>query len=159
MINKKLKVSISLIVGILLLGVFATVAFASGTAYSNWYNYGPLNGYSYKNQSIVKSINHTPTDPGTLEAGATVSNRQNVSVPTGYMGAQAWLYDNNTGALVSSGGWLYNGAPTPSFTQWTSNCNWATSGHNYYGSGWTKAWSGSSYWIYQTNNTPIVLFW
>jgi hypothetical protein len=153
MIKSKLRLSAAIIVGILLLGIFASTAYATGTAYSNWSYYGPVNGYSYKNQSIVSS-----TDGSKLEAGETVSNQQNVSVPTGYMGAEAWLYNSTTGSLVDNSGWLYNGAPTPYFTQWTNNDSNSPGGDYYYGAGWTKAWNGSSYPTYQAYNTPVVIY-
>lgn len=133
------------IVGILF-GISAIVAFAA-YAESNWRYYGPINGYSYKNQAVVTN------DFGYIAAETYVSNQAWAQVPTGYMGARARLY-NSSGTLRASSNWFYNSQPVMSIGVGIP-CNQCSSG-TYYSRGLTAAYNGNGYTENTTFSSPNI---
>lgn len=131
----------------LLLGADAGVALATGPAYSGHTNYGPIDGWSYYNYSGVNN-------PGQIYGivfAHTTSGEGNA--PTGYMGAQAGLYDYNTGQLCSYSAWWYNEYAATSWNN-TTPSGAACGGAYYYGKGNTAAYNGSGYDQIATANSP-----
>jgi len=127
--------------------IVGTVAVAGATVEdSNSFNYGPVDGVSYGNQS---AISNTPLYGF---AGAWTSNNQDV--PAGYIGVAANLYESNG---VKCEGTTYSFNPSSS-SGWSN----ATSGNcgatYYYGSGNTSAYNGDGYNNYATYLSPD-LYW
>lgn len=139
---RNFKVSIcSFLVGILL-SMGALVAYA-GVANSNYVSYGPVFGYTYKNQASIST-------GGTSAAAYTwVQNYDYANVPAGYMGAKARMY-NSSNVLVAQSDYLYNSSSSYGFNQMTMRSASGT----YYSKGLTQAWNGSAYNTYNTAQSP-----
>jgi hypothetical protein len=128
-----------------LIGASASVAFAA-TATSNPYNYGPVNGYSYYNEASVSS------DSGLVEANTSASNVSPVNVPTGYIGVAEALF-NSSNQVITTRDWIYNNIPAVGIGYSTSGIS--TSG-TYYSKGYSQAFNGSGYTMYNTNRSPNI---
>jgi len=120
-------------------------AVLAGTASSNWFNYGPVNGYYYENAAIVV----TGSSGAWATTIAETSNKQ--TVPAGYVGAQARLY-NSEGSLKLSSNWMYNSSSNVTGVQ-PSTSIYTTRG-TYYSSGFSQAYNGSGYNNYGTYRSP-----
>lgn len=139
---RNFKVSIcSFLVGIFL-SMGALVAYA-GVANSVYVSYGPVLGYTYKNQASIS------TGGSSAAAYTWVQNYNYANVPTGYMGAKAMMY-NSAGTLVTYSDYLYNSSPSYGFNQMITRSASGT----YYSKGLTQAWNGSSYYTYNTAQSP-----
>lgn len=98
MFRKKLNVMVCVFMLGILISINAAVAYAA-TAYGNWGYYGPVNGYSYQNQS---SINN---DYAQLSTTTLVQNQASGNIPAGYMGVKTQLYNSNN-QLVDYSDWI-----------------------------------------------------
>lgn len=133
----------------LVLGVFfggAGTALA-GTASSPYYYYGPVLGYNYDNQATVVA----ETSPLVGAWAATwVGQDGYLSVPPGYMGAKARLYDSS-GILREASNWVYNNSSANAFDVLTPTDS--TPG-TYYSYGISAAYNGNGYYTYYTYVSP-----
>lgn len=93
--------TVGIILGLSIIPVF-------GTAYSIWGYYGPVLGYSYRNQSACVDWSDS-----SMSGFAQVETQDGGNAPTGYMGVQAWLYKDDV--LILTSGWYYNNCCTPMF--------------------------------------------
>ena len=82
MIKKYLKTAISAFTLGILLGMGSMIAYAS-TVYSNWYYFGPVNGFYYQNRASADKLTNG------VDAGATIRAQWDGTAPAGYMAAQA----------------------------------------------------------------------
>lgn len=126
----------------------ATVAQAA-VANSNYFYYGPVNGYYYQNQSVMV----TPPKGG-IYAGTFVQTQYPVNVPTGYMGAFSRLYNSN-GVQVESSGWVFNDVPEAGMGQ---NTPYYYVSGTYYSVGATAAYNGNGYTTYQAYRSPDLAY-
>ena len=131
----------------ILIAIGAIVASAAD-AYSSWGYYGPILGYSYKNQAEVTS-NYL----GTLGAITYVDTQDYSNVPTGYMGVKAQLY-NSSDNLVAFSDWSYNNSEAWGWNQGAA-CSSCGSGI-YYSKGVTAAYNGNGYNTYYTFQSPNI---
>lgn len=148
MFRKRHKhVYLAIVVGILI-GLSTSVALAS-TYYGLWSYYGPILGHSYRNQSHINSE---------LQAGSRVEVQPSGStVPAGYMGVQARLY-NSSGQLIQSSMWFYNSsnnALSLDFKMWKPD---NLSRGTYYSKGQTSAYNGDGYYVLGTAQSPNVTY-
>lgn len=121
---------------------FSTVAMASSTTSPNYY-FGPYIGYSYFNYSSLDNTNGAA-------AGASTCT-QSGTVPAGYMGISAYLYDDATGVCKSNTAWFYNSSSSSGIGAWTPY--YTVSGHYYYSKGLSQVYNGNGYtsqWTYQS---------
>ncbi len=125
-----------------LVGSFTPQASAA-TATSPWVYYGPVHGYSYKNRATVST---TPR----IYAVTGVYNQSTGNVPSGYLGALARLYRNQT--LCTQTGYVYNSGSANGMDVVTtgSSCGSGT----YYSYGVSKAYNGNGYDAYFTYESP-----
>ncbi len=148
MVKKNLKVTVCAFLVGLFMSISAVAAYAA-SVYSNWGYYGPINGYSYKNQASLGNNN------GYLATGAWVYNQASGNVPAGYMGAKAQLYNSNN-QLIDYSDWGYNSSSVNYFGVSISNNNYS---HTYYYSkGVTAAYNGNGYTSYNTFQSPNLYF-
>lgn len=122
---------------------FGTIAYA-GTAVGSWKYFGPVFGYSYKNQAYVE------TRTNAAEAGTTIASDGSGSIPTGYMGAQARLYYN--GDLYASSSTSYTSSSNTQFEVSIVKGNPPTG--TYHSTGVTQVYNGNGYDTYYTNQSP-----
>lgn len=116
------------------------MAASAGTAAGN-YATVTASGVTHSHRAVVV----TTADYGR----SYVSISAPVSRPTGYMGAKARTYRN--GSLWVETVYIYNNAPTTSWSVWTGYQYYTGT---YYGGGYGAAWSTSgSYYV--TGTTPI----
>lgn len=149
MARNDLKVAIcTLMVGILI-AMSATLVFAASVSSPYGY-YGPILGYSYKNQA--KAYTGTGDLAGVWAYACVYSEDGNV--PTGYMGARARLY-NSSGSLVKSSSWVYNDEPLSGMSIPTDI--YKTKG-TYYSKGLTAAYNGDGYTTYYTFQSPNITY-
>src|SRR5690554_1640701 len=143
--EKNIRFIVSTFIVGILIGTLSTVVIAA-TATSNYGYYGPINGYSYKNQAKVGN------DSG-LYGRTTVMNDSAGTVPTGYMGTQARLYKSD--ALCEADIMYYNTSETSGgITVLTdTDCGEGT----YYSKGVTAAYNGNGYDLYNTFQTPNII--
>lgn len=138
-------------ISLFILGVILSTSIVSVFAYttydSDWGYYGPIAGKSYQNQSYVIDWEGTAG----VAAGARVKTQNDVGVPTGYMGADAWLYKDDV--LVKTTGWKYNTETTYLLARTTTPPN--TQSGNYYAGGQTRAYNGNGYDTYSVFTSPI----
>jgi len=148
MVKKHLRsVASTFIIGIMF-GAFANVVLAA-TATSNELEYGPINGFIYKNNSTVSS-DWTPDE---VASQTHVNNKNGGEVPTGYMGAQTDLY--KTTGLCSASDVYYNPLSTVGYGVIIyANCGSGT----YYSKGTTYAYNGNGYNSYNTYQSPNINF-
>lgn len=134
----------SFIVGVLISTSFM-VAIASQT-YSPYKPYGPILGYSYKNQSMVSN---TPR----LYGATTVCNQASGNVPSGYMAAKAYLY-NNQGVAVDQTDWYFNDGPAWSIGPCTIHSGFSPGA--YCSRGVSAAYNGNGYTSEYTYWSPYI---
>jgi hypothetical protein len=146
-IRRDFKVFVSTLMIGIILGSTTAVALAA-VADSNWYYYGPVNGYYYQNQSIVD----TPPGGG-IWAGTWVETQNSTNVPTGYMGAYSRLYNSN-GVQVEKSDWVYNSSPVGGMGQ---NTPFDYGNGTYYSMGATAAYNGNGYTTYQAYQSPNLI--
>lgn len=132
----------------ILISLGVMVAYA-GAVYGNWGNYGPVNGYSYKNRAMAQVYNNY------LGAGTDVSNQAYVSVPAGYMGAKARLY-NSSNVLVDFSTMEYNSVSVISFGVLFQRNSYPRG--YYYSKGITAAYNGNGYTQYTTLQSPNIYY-
>ncbi|MCR4782562.1 MAG: hypothetical protein K5851_07470 [Lachnospiraceae bacterium] len=109
---------------------------------SNW-TYASVGGQSYHFRSEVSTRNNR------AEGVANVIHNGG-NVPTGYMGAQARLYNSN-GVLKSAGQTIYNTIPSVNLYAYTSSVG--LSGF-YYAQCTVYLYNGNGYNSYSTNKSP-----
>ncbi len=95
--KKNLLKSICVLIFILLLGSSVTVL--AGTTYSGW-NPTLVNGQLYDSRSVC--LERYLSGGNTLEAVVEIKTSNNVNVPAGYMGGQAYLCDENDNVVTNS---------------------------------------------------------
>lgn len=145
MIRKNIKAAIVAFV----VGIFFSIsaaAFAT-TVNSSWKYFGPVLGYNYQNMASAYS-------DGSGVSASTILETYNgiTSVPVGYLGVSANLYDNY-GNLVKAIGWQFNNIST---------YYWSASTAKYYGSGTfysqaaTEVYNGNGYNVYYTYQSPYI---
>lgn len=135
-----------------ILGMFfgiSTAAYAASLT-SDYKNYGPIFGKEYRNQAIVSTF------PGVGVGASTLVESRSGNVPTGYMGAQANLY-NVEGVLIRATSWRYNTSPLVGFSQNTS-VHSASSGSFWYSKGRTAAYDGEGFSYFDTYATPMIKY-
>lgn len=121
---------------------FSTVAMASNTTSPNLY-FGPFAGYSYFNYSGLDNTYGAAADASTCTQSGTV--------PAGYMGISAYLYDDATGICKANSNWYYNTSNSAGIGAYTSY--YTVSGHYYYAKGLSDVYNGNGYtsqWTYQS---------
>lgn len=144
MIKRNFNVAICTLLVSILFGISAA-AFA---LVSPWKYYGPIAGYSYRNQAEIYS-----TTDGAV--GNSYVERSDVgNVPPGYMGVQARLYDSD-GYLLDYTSFSYN--INTCHGMWEVTDAYDVPGWYYYSKGYTKAYNGNGYNTYSTNRTPNML--
>lgn len=147
MVSKNFKVMIcAFLVGILI--SVSAVAFAA-TVYSSWGYYGPINGYSYKNQASLMNSD------GWLTTGTNVYNQYSGNIPAGYMGAKAQLYNTNN-QLIDYSSWQYNSTAVNNFGVIIQKNNYSHT--YYYTKGITAAYNGNGYTTYYTFQSPNLYY-
>ncbi len=141
--------NVKLIVCALLLGIFlgftSIMAYAV-TAYSDWKNYGPVNGYSYKNRAIA----YSDLDMG-VSSRVVASTADLTLIPVGYMGVRPYIYKHD-GQLMWTGSWAYNSNEVYSII----GSKDVSSGVAIYSKGYTAAYNGDGYNTYSTYQSPTV---
>jgi len=105
-------------------------------------------GYKY---SFTSEVDLRGSIPPTVEAVATVKVLENQAVPTGYMGANARLY-NSSGALQASSGPVYNVGTTSMFFVYSPRIS--TPGQ-YYAHNIGLFYNGNGYNTYIGYESPI----
>jgi hypothetical protein len=142
MVSWKLKIAACLSALIVPM-LFTTPAHAGVSLYSNKAYYGPVNGISYWNQSIV-STNII------MESAYTVARNGSGTIPGGWSGGQSSVYRN--GALCASSSLYYNPDVTSGWTGLGGHKNCGTGTYNARGS--TAAYNGNGYNYYYTATSP-----
>jgi len=142
MFKSNLKIALCAFIASIILGI-CTVAFATELS-SNWKNYGPINGYSYRNQATVRTA-------GGVQAETYVERSTTGNVPVGYLGAKASLYDSYD-RLYNSTGWDYSIDICHGMYQVTTPYDF-DAGY-YYSKGQSAAYNGDGYSTYATYATP-----
>ena len=144
MVSYRKACAIGFAIGVLV-GLVTPVALA-GTAYSSWKSYGPVLGYPYRNRAFVV----TSSGVGAW-AYSEVETTDGRNAPAGYMGVMENLY-NGSGNLMKTRGWSYT--PDASQGYFVPTTPPVTNHGNYYSKGQSRAWNGSSYNTYNTNQSP-----
>lgn len=125
----------------------AGVALAT-TASGPYGYYGPIYGYQYYNEAGVSTIS--------TGANATtwVGSYQDSTIPIGYMGGFARLYNSN-GVLEKYSSWTYNASAVYAMavTSPTDGVH-----QSYYSYGVTAAYNGNGYDYYYTFKSPDVTY-
>ncbi len=132
------------IVGIIL-GISTMVALA-GTAYGPWGYYGPVYGYSYRNQNIIS----VDDDTGIARAKIGVDVDGPDRVPAGYMGGLARMYKDDE--LFKSTTWEYNSSECWYICVITGPHK--ETGVSYYAKGSSRAYNGNGYYTYASFQSP-----
>jgi hypothetical protein len=101
------------------------------------------------NRTIVTASDYSDG----VYASAEAATQSGEDVPTGYMGANAWLYKGST--LVYSSGWVYNDQSRERVYAHTST---DYDSGSYYADGQTKAYYGNGYYTYDAFQSPIVQY-
>ncbi|MDR3037082.1 MAG: hypothetical protein LBU31_01540 [Coriobacteriales bacterium] len=120
-----------LFVSILLLLLFATLAFA-GYAYGAYTNASSQAGVNYQ------SRNYVYTSPSNATAYTTIAST-NATQASGYLGCQAWLLTDE-GYAVGHSGWAYNSS------SFQINHAWMVSYQKTGASGGYCSWGYARYW-------------
>ncbi|SHK84271.1 hypothetical protein [Desulforamulus aeronauticus] len=144
--RRDFRVAFCVFVMSVLLSISATAfaLVADGTSKS----YGPVGGYSYTNQS---SVGYTNSSSG-VWASTTARVSGSVQVPVSYIGVDAKLY-NSAGSLKTSTGFKYNDMKTGGYGVVTPNYY---THDTYYSKGDTRAYTGTGYITYSSNQSPNV---
>lgn len=139
---KKLKIA-SVVMFSLVLGILDFTYVNAAEAFSS-YSYYTVNSYSYKARA---SIN---TDGSKAWSYTDLYTSDSSDAPSGYMGAQARVY-NDAGTLKKSSDYVYTSSATDYISVGTT---YTVTGGTYYGMGNVKLYNGSSYSTYQTTKSP-----
>lgn len=128
---------------------FSAAAYA-GSAYSTVGITAVISGQKFENRAEVW------TEISTNYVCAYSQVRGRSTVPTGYMGAKARLFNSSSGTLLSQSTIRYSGNTTPANTWFeVSTCNYSQpSGRSFYSKGMTYHYTGSSYVTYYTYQSP-----
>lgn len=116
---------------------------ASTAAQSNIFEFGPVNGYSYRDVSWI-------TVGSSANASAAIACYDS-DAPPGYMGIRAKLYRDDV--LVATTSYKYNS----SYDDYISKSSSYYSTHGDYHSGGTaKVYSGNGYYYYTVYLSPVL---
>lgn len=141
--KRNFKFCISIFLVGVILGLSSVPVFA-GTTESSWGYYGPISGYSYKNRALL--------DVSTDGQNAVTSCYKDESgtVPTGYIGAQARLFKDDS--LYKYSTMEYNTSAVSGVVARTGYFKGGSG--TYYSYGITAAYNGSGYDTYYTFKSP-----
>jgi len=133
---------------VILLIIFSnSIVFAASASGPKGYIYN-VYGYSYYMQNTVECAYWA-------EAETLMHTLYYATVPAGYIGVKARLYDDD-GVLVNEASWFYNSTPASGVANF-AHVN-GEEGEWYYADGITRAWNGSSYWTYGGVPSPELEF-
>ncbi len=141
--KRKIKGISALVLAMVLMVVIVPSAFADSSLSDPTYK--TVNGYKYKFWSVVAN-----TVPGKMFAQTTLTVENADEVPTGYMGAQARLY-NSSGVLKNSTDWIYNESSSGALLALS---NFSHSSGYFYSKGQVKLYNGNGYSTYSCASTP-----
>lgn len=148
--KSNLKKSVTaFIIGIIMsIGVMSAFAYQQTVSIEGFYQQ-PVLGHYYGNKADC-------TDWGQgigVQANATMFEANSNNVPSGYMGAQAWLFKDNV--LYSSSSWQYNSSST--WFQVAHGSDVYISGY-YKAGGRTGAYNGTDYTTCDTFISPVLYY-
>ncbi|MDR0222929.1 MAG: hypothetical protein LBI38_05280 [Oscillospiraceae bacterium] len=104
--NRKILKRVAVVVyGSFVFSILSTVSFA-GTAYSPWKAYHEY-GYNYRNRSVIYTGGYNEYR---VEALTSVGS-SGQTVPTGYMKAEAVMYNSDAWDVIMRSAWVVNTAP------------------------------------------------
>jgi hypothetical protein len=140
--------TISVALGALVVGILIPLTVtAAGAIVSSDRYFGPIDGYSYYNQSSLYG-------PSSYTAGVFMGTSNYVNAPADYIGVQAELYEPGGHSCISST-WYYmasaGGGQSNVVYGGLGYCNGPS---NYYSKGWTRAYNGNGYDTYGAYATP-----
>lgn len=114
-------------------------------------NIGSMNlpSYTANSQSGIKGSVGGVTAITTVQTSALVARS--------WIGIQARVYKQSSGALVGNSSWVYNNEACEEFSK--SLYHVSLLNEAYYSAGYVKLWNSeiSDYWTYSTFNSPVVL--
>lgn len=146
---KTKKIISVFLIMILLVSSSLTIAFADSNTYSS-------NGYYSANNIDYHNFNRIRTgynSNGRFAQGRTyASTDDNSNLTAGWAGANARIF-NESGALISQSGYIYNTQNT--YYVMAEIAEWNATGARYC-QGTTKAWNGESYWTFSSFATPCL---
>lgn len=147
--RSNIKIVISVFLLGILLGISSNVVVAA-TAESPYGYIGPILGYSYRNKATIFD-SYYEYEHGRIET-LLETNPSTQYVPTGYMGAQARLF-NTSDSLVLSSKMNYTISSTFAVS-WGLNITTPLTPGYYYSMGATDVYNGDGYSSYRTFKTP-----
>lgn len=113
-------------------------------------NIGSMNlpGYTASSQSGIKGSVGGVTGITVVETSELVARS--------WIGIQARVYKQSSGALVANSNWVYNNEACEEFSK--SIYHISLLNEAYYSAGYVKLWNSeiSDYWTYSTFNSPVV---
>lgn len=142
------KLSIVVVIICLIVMKSSLNAFA-GSTFSNWKT-SVVNGYSYDYMSIVFDRGYLSGH--TLEAAADVQTTYSGNAPTGYMGAQARLF-NEDDELICASSMIYNSSPVGNVLAYSDTIS--ESGY-FYAQSKVRLYNGNGYNTYYAYKTPYA---
>ncbi len=150
--NKNSRIpKIALGVGLPVLVTFGlSAATFAASAYSSVGDYGPIDGISYANESLIQ-VGSSSSDP--VWTNAYVWAQNDAYVPAGWVGADARLY-NSSGAEVYNSGMSYCDSSLSNGADFQVDAEDYVGTGNYYAQGVTASWNGNGYDDYWTFKTP-----
>ncbi|TEB16090.1 hypothetical protein Psfp_01688 [Pelotomaculum sp. FP] len=131
-----------------ILGILLSIGVAAYAVTSDWYDIGTVYGYPYRNQAEAFLTG------GGVQATTYIERSTAGNVPSGYLGAQAFMY-NSSGAIYNASNWVYNTSTVHGLYQVLPSGG--INGQYYYSKGLTQVWNGNGYNQYSTYRTPNVL--
>lgn len=137
-----LSVILAMVLVVFVSGDIAYAAYANGSK-----SYVTVYGHKYEYSSSVTS------QSGEVWSHASVGSATMENLPTGYIGANARLY-NSAGTLIKSSGWLYSDSACGGISNKTPT--YYTNSGTYYGKGQVKMYNGNGYNTYTTTQSPNV---
>lgn len=140
------KIAVPVFAAGIVLGSAGT-SMASSTCSPYGY-YGLIDGNQYYNQACIATVSSG------ANATTWVGGNQSSTVPTGYMGGYARLY-NASGSLKEYAGWVFNNSPVYAMAVTTP-----TDGvhQSYYSYGITAAYNGNGYNYIYTYQSPDLTY-
>lgn len=103
-----------------------------------------INSRNYTIESTIHNFNRH-------EIRAQTNVGTNSALPTGYLGAQAAIYNANSGAVVASSDWIYTTETASSIFDCVS---YYTSSGYYFSKGSAKIYNGKGYVVESSYQTP-----